>query len=69
MTQVDGACTNSADRILISQSFQFSFHIVKSLYIYSLHKVAATNIPWEIDEAVLRLVMLQMHVLTTLSVG
>eukprot|EP01038_Epipyxis_sp_PR26KG_P010654 gene10654-14308_t len=41
MTQVDGAATNSEDRILI---------------------MAATNIPWEIDEAVLRRLAKRIYV-------
>lgn len=51
MTQMDGAASTGEDRILVSKLSQLqvvvSFSCADSL-------VGATNIPWDIDEAVLR---------------
>ena len=49
MVQVDGAATSADDRILISIS-----NMKCVIYVSNIYAVAATNLPWDIDEAVLR---------------
>lgn len=52
MTQMDGAGSNGEDRILVSKC-SVSLVAVHRLLFTSII-VGATNLPWDIDEAVLR---------------